>query len=187
MTSKEWSERLGMYDVRESAHEDFWTFCPCHHDQSPRLHVWRTLSGEISMRCMGCGATGADVCRELGIPERELRGEPMIRFRRRRQAAELAEQEASEELYCMACGRPMAIDVWPDIFAGGWIAQGRCRLDDGCGIWMTRTVRAAGKREAEQLLRDAARKSWRRTEDKWEDVHPSEIPIGRGWGGNPDA
>ena len=48
------------------------------------------------------------------------------------------------------------------------------------------TARSAAD-EAEQLLRDAARKSWRRTEDKWEDVHPSEIPIGRGWGCNPDA
>ena len=184
MTSKEWSERLGMYDVRESAHESFWTYCPCHADQSPRMHVWRTVNGEILMHCMGCGAKGLDVCRELGIPERELRGEPMGKYRRRRQ---LAQPEDSGELYCMACGRPMRVDVWPDMFAGGWIAQGRCLTDEGCGIWMTRPVRAGSKQEAEKLLRDAARKSWRRTEDKWDDVHPSEIPVGRGWGCNPDA
>lgn len=163
MTSKEWSERLGMYDVRENAHEAFWTYCPCHHDQSPRLHVWRVISGEIAMKCMACGADGADVCRELNIPERELRGEPMTQRRRRRKTSE---PEDSGELYCMACGRPMRIDIWPDIFAGGWIAQGRCLLESGCGIWMTRAVRAQSKREAEQLLRDAARGSWRRTQEK---------------------
>lgn len=163
MTSKEWGERLGMYDVRKDAHEDFWTYCPCHADTRPSMHVFRTISGEIRMKCFACGAQGADVCRELDIPERELRGEPMTRHRRRRQPAEA---ESGEELYCMACGRPMRIDVWPDIFAGGWIAQGRCLTEGGCGIWMTRTVRAAGKDEAAQLLRDAARESWRRMEDK---------------------
>lgn len=184
MTSKEWSERLGMYDVRESAHESFWTYCPCHADQSPRMHVWRAVSGQILMKCQGCGAKGADVCRELGIPERELSGEPMGKHRRRRQ---LAQPEDGGELYCMACGHPMRVDVWPDMFGGGWIAQGRCLMDEGCGLWMTRPVRASGKQEAEKLLRDAARKSWRRTEEKWEDVHPSEIPVGHGWGCCPDA
>lgn len=184
MTSKEWSERLGMYDVRESAHESFWTYCPCHADQSPRMHVWRAVSGQILMKCQGCGAKGTDVCRELGIPERELSGEPMGKHRRRRQ---LAQPEDGGELYCMACGHPMRVDVWPDMFGGGWIAQGRCLMDEGCGLWMTRPVRAAGKQEAEKLLRDAARKSWRRTEEKWEDVHPSEIPVGHGWGCCPDA
>jgi hypothetical protein len=187
MTSKEWSERLGMYDVRESAHADFWTYCPCHHDQSPRLHVWRVIDGGISMRCQGCGATGSDVCRELGIPERELRGEPMRRHKRRAQVAAQEEADAGEEMYCMACGRPMAIDVWPDIFAGGWFAQARCRAGEGCGIWMTRPVRALGKIEAERVLRESARKSWRRAADKCEDVHPSEIPVGRGWGCAADA
>ena len=142
------------------------------------MHVWRVINGGISMQCHACGASGEDVCRELGIPVRELRGEPMMRYRRRRQLSE--ETDDGEKMYCMACGREMKIDVWPDIFAGGWFAQARCMAEGGqrtclkdeiiqpmgCGLWMTRPVRAQGKEEAERLLRQTARRSWRRAEDK---------------------
>lgn len=166
MTSKEWGDRLGRYDIRESANEDFWTYCPCHDDTRPSMHVFRVIEGSIRMKCFACGATGEDVCRELGIPESELSGEPMLRRRRRRQPGIRMEQEEEASLRCMACGQTMTIDVWPDFFAGGWNAQGRCRSESGCRIWMTCTVHAGSRREAEQLLRDAARESWRRMEDK---------------------
>lgn len=183
MTSREWSERLGMYDMRENAHEDFWTFCPCHRDTRPTMHVFRTISGQIAMKCHTCGASGEHVCRELGIPERELRGEPMIRRRRRRQAAQQEAREEDEGLCCMACGGAMRIDVWPDVLGGGWIAQGRCVSDGGCGMWITRTVRGESERDAAARLKREARASWRRAQD-WESEfegvrYPDVRPAGR--------
>jgi len=166
MTSKEWCARLGAYDVRESAHEDFWTFCPCHADQSPRMHVYRTMSGSIAMRCFVCGADGSHVCRALGLSVRELEGEPM-RERRRRRRIQEETHGAQEPLVCMACGREMDVDVRADIFAGGYIAQGKCRRErGGCGLWLTQPVHAQSREAARSLLNRAARESWQMMADK---------------------
>lgn len=167
MTAKEWGDRLGRYDIRESAYEDFWTICPCHDDTRPSMHVYRLMDGRIQMRCFACGSGGEDVCRELGLPERELLGEPMGRRRRRRPESQRTETEPREGgLLCLACGAPMTVDVWPDILAGGWIAQGRCSRERGCGMWQTQAVRGANRTAAAQALCDAARRSWRMLEDK---------------------
>ena len=155
MTTKEWCERLGAYDVRENAHEDFWTFCPCHSDQSPRMHVYRAISGGIVMKCFACAAGGEDVCRALGLSVRELEGAPMVTRRRRRREDQTI-YGAQEPLFCLACGKEMHISEQPDLLAGGYIVQGEC-TEAGCGLWMTRKVYAKTKQEAHALLRQAAR------------------------------
>lgn len=164
MTTKEWCERLGAYDVRENAHEDFWTFCPCHSDQSPRMHVYRAINGGIVMKCFVCAAGGEDVCRALGLSVRELEGAPMVSRRRRRRVDQTI-YGAQEPLFCLACGKEMHIREQQDRFAGGYIAEAEC-VEPGCELWMTRGVYAKTKEAARALLIRRARESWQRMTDK---------------------
>lgn len=73
MTIYEWADRLGMDRHKSKSAEDFWTICPCHSDTKPSLHVYvGRKTGEIVMKCFVCDATGADVCKALGVPIGEV-------------------------------------------------------------------------------------------------------------------
>ena len=74
MRIHDWADRLGMYPhPGTKGPEDFWTICPCHADTSPSLHVSiGKKDGQTVMKCFVCGATGAGVCKALGIPLGEL-------------------------------------------------------------------------------------------------------------------
>ena len=45
--------------------------CPCHDDHHPSLCITQ-MPDKILMHCFACQATGRDVSRNLGIPEKEL-------------------------------------------------------------------------------------------------------------------
>lgn len=73
MTIYEWADRLGMDPHKSRGPEDFWAICPCHSDTKPSLHVYiGGNTGEIVMKCFVCDATGADVCKALGLPIGEV-------------------------------------------------------------------------------------------------------------------
>ena len=89
MTIYEWADRLGMDPHKSRGPEDFWAICPCHSDTKPSLHVYvGGKTGEIVMKCFVCEATGADVCKALGVPVGEVMCDAMSGDRRESGRAE---------------------------------------------------------------------------------------------------
>lgn len=66
---EKWRSRLVVDLGRSKSDDDFMATCPCHLDSRSSLHVYvGKKSGEVLMKCFVCGATGSDVCKDLGVP-----------------------------------------------------------------------------------------------------------------------
>ena len=46
--------------------------CPCHEDRTPSLSVRELVDERVLIHCFGCGASGLEIAREIGIPIADL-------------------------------------------------------------------------------------------------------------------
>ena len=57
----------GLQKVKRTGNGKFIACCPVHDDKSPSLGITQKPDGVILLHCLGCGASGVEICETLNL------------------------------------------------------------------------------------------------------------------------